>query len=131
MFPLAVELQSSCFSSVHQRKLARLIKYLQFRDYKSKLLKSVEDEEMGQEPGDSPTWIKIPGRRDEDVWLMFVCVRRCSWWEPAEAAAGAGLPGMDGSDRGASVVGGATGSRSCEAGEDGGQRSPGKVFCKR
>ncbi|XP_013880054.1 transcription initiation protein SPT3 homolog [Austrofundulus limnaeus] len=36
-----------------KRKLARLIKYLQFRDYKSKLLRTVEDEEMVQEPGGS------------------------------------------------------------------------------
>ncbi|TDH01577.1 hypothetical protein EPR50_G00181620 [Perca flavescens] len=32
-----------------KRKVARLLKYLQFRDYKSKLLKTVEDEEMLQE----------------------------------------------------------------------------------
>ncbi|KAA8583493.1 hypothetical protein FQN60_014701 [Etheostoma spectabile] len=31
------------------RKVARLLKYLQFRDYKSKLLKTVEDEETLQE----------------------------------------------------------------------------------
>ncbi|XP_017283627.1 transcription initiation protein SPT3 homolog isoform X1 [Kryptolebias marmoratus] len=34
-----------------KRKLARLIKYLQFRDYKSKLLKTLEDEDVQQEPG--------------------------------------------------------------------------------
>ncbi|XP_045920836.1 transcription initiation protein SPT3 homolog [Micropterus dolomieu] len=32
-------------------KVARLIKYLQFRDYKSKLLKTVEDEDVQQETG--------------------------------------------------------------------------------
>ncbi|XP_071336006.1 transcription initiation protein SPT3 homolog [Trachinotus anak] len=32
-----------------KRKVARLLKYLQFRDYKSKLLKSLEDEEAPQE----------------------------------------------------------------------------------
>ncbi|KAK9541237.1 hypothetical protein VZT92_001298 [Zoarces viviparus] len=32
-----------------KRKVARLLKYLQFRDYKSKLLKSLEDDEMQQE----------------------------------------------------------------------------------
>ncbi|XP_077469774.1 transcription initiation protein SPT3 homolog isoform X3 [Stigmatopora argus] len=37
-----------------KRKLSRLLKYLQFRDYKSKLLKSLEDEdEGGQEQGSS------------------------------------------------------------------------------
>ncbi|MED6290900.1 hypothetical protein CHARACLAT_018145 [Characodon lateralis] len=34
-----------------KRKLARLLKYLQFRDYKSKLLKTVEEEDTQQEPG--------------------------------------------------------------------------------
>ncbi|KAM9847401.1 transcription initiation protein SPT3 homolog isoform 1-T4 [Aulostomus maculatus] len=33
-----------------KRKVARLLKYLQFRDYKSKLLKNVEDDD-GQDPG--------------------------------------------------------------------------------
>uniref|UniRef100_A0A665UMK6 SPT3 homolog, SAGA and STAGA complex component n=1 Tax=Echeneis naucrates TaxID=173247 RepID=A0A665UMK6_ECHNA len=32
-----------------KRKVARLLKYLQFRDYKSKLLKSLEEEEISQE----------------------------------------------------------------------------------
>lgn len=34
-----------------QRKLSRLLKYLQFRDYKSKLLKTVEDEDSQTELG--------------------------------------------------------------------------------
>ncbi|XP_054606388.2 transcription initiation protein SPT3 homolog isoform X3 [Nothobranchius furzeri] len=34
-----------------QKKLARLLKYLQFRDYKSNLLKTLEDEDVQQEPG--------------------------------------------------------------------------------
>uniref|UniRef100_UPI0037E858E8 transcription initiation protein SPT3 homolog n=1 Tax=Semicossyphus pulcher TaxID=241346 RepID=UPI0037E858E8 len=34
-----------------KRKVGRLLKYLQFRDYKSKLLKSMEDEEPQQETG--------------------------------------------------------------------------------
>ncbi|KAM4729653.1 transcription initiation protein SPT3 homolog isoform 1-T1 [Anableps anableps] len=34
-----------------KRKLARVLKYLQFRDYKSKLLKTLEEEDMQQEPG--------------------------------------------------------------------------------
>ncbi|KAM6916441.1 transcription initiation protein SPT3 homolog [Xenentodon cancila] len=32
-------------------KMARLLKYLQFRDYKSRLLKSLDDEDAQQEPG--------------------------------------------------------------------------------
>lgn len=32
-------------------KVLRLLKYLQFRDYKSKLLKTVEDEDTQQETG--------------------------------------------------------------------------------
>ncbi|XP_072246663.1 transcription initiation protein SPT3 homolog [Leuresthes tenuis] len=36
-----------------KRKMGRLLKYLQFRDYKSKLLKSLEDEDPQQEPGSS------------------------------------------------------------------------------
>ncbi|KAM9726208.1 transcription initiation protein SPT3 homolog isoform 1-T3 [Menidia menidia] len=36
-----------------KRKMARLLKYLQFRDYKSKLLKSLEDEDPQVEPGSS------------------------------------------------------------------------------
>ncbi|XP_016536138.1 transcription initiation protein SPT3 homolog [Poecilia formosa] len=34
-----------------KRKLARVLKYLQFRDYKSKLLKNLEEEDVQQEPG--------------------------------------------------------------------------------
>uniref|UniRef100_A0A1A8EZN1 Suppressor of Ty 3 homolog n=1 Tax=Nothobranchius korthausae TaxID=1143690 RepID=A0A1A8EZN1_9TELE len=34
-----------------KKKLARLLKYLQFRDYKSNLLKTLEDEDVQQEPG--------------------------------------------------------------------------------
>lgn len=34
-----------------QRKVARLLKYLQFRDYKSKLLKTLEDDDVPQETG--------------------------------------------------------------------------------
>ncbi|XP_070697101.1 transcription initiation protein SPT3 homolog isoform X2 [Pempheris klunzingeri] len=34
-----------------KRKVARLLKYLQFRDYKSKLLKTLEDEDMQPETG--------------------------------------------------------------------------------
>ncbi|CAL8254676.1 unnamed protein product [Lota lota] len=34
-----------------KRKLSRLLKYLQFRDYKSKLIKSLEEEEIPQETG--------------------------------------------------------------------------------
>uniref|UniRef100_A0A671VN60 SPT3 homolog, SAGA and STAGA complex component n=1 Tax=Sparus aurata TaxID=8175 RepID=A0A671VN60_SPAAU len=34
-----------------KRKVARLLKYLQFRDYKSKLLKTVEDDETQQDTG--------------------------------------------------------------------------------
>ncbi|XP_078787771.1 transcription initiation protein SPT3 homolog isoform X2 [Oryzias latipes] len=34
-----------------KRKMARLLKYLQFRDYKSKLLKSLEEEELLQDAG--------------------------------------------------------------------------------
>lgn len=37
--------------SLDQRKVARLLKYLQFRDYKSKLLKTVEDDETQQDTG--------------------------------------------------------------------------------
>lgn len=37
--------------SLKQRKVARLLKYLQFRDYKSKLLKAVEEEETQQDTG--------------------------------------------------------------------------------
>ncbi|XP_041865477.1 transcription initiation protein SPT3 homolog isoform X2 [Melanotaenia boesemani] len=33
-----------------KRKMARLLKYLQFRDYKSKLLKTLEDDDAQQEP---------------------------------------------------------------------------------
>lgn len=40
-----------CFLIRHQRKLARLLKYLQFRDYKSKLLKNLDDDDTQQEPG--------------------------------------------------------------------------------
>ncbi|KAM4591226.1 transcription initiation protein SPT3 homolog isoform 2-T2 [Odontesthes bonariensis] len=36
-----------------KRKMGRLLKYLQFRDYKSKLLKSLEDEDPQQEAGSS------------------------------------------------------------------------------
>ena len=36
---------------VDQRKVARLLKYLQFRDYKSKLLKTVEDDDTQPEMG--------------------------------------------------------------------------------
>ncbi|KAF6737440.1 Transcription initiation protein SPT3-like [Oryzias melastigma] len=34
-----------------KRKMARLLKYLQFRDYKSKLLKSLEEEDVQQDAG--------------------------------------------------------------------------------
>lgn len=37
--------------SLKQTKVARLLKYLQFRDYKSKLLKTIEDEDSQPETG--------------------------------------------------------------------------------
>ncbi|XP_061645326.1 transcription initiation protein SPT3 homolog [Phyllopteryx taeniolatus] len=38
-----------------KRKVSRLLKYLQFRDYKSKLLKSLEDDDAQQEQGAGPS----------------------------------------------------------------------------
>ena len=37
--------------SLSQKKVSRLLKYLQFRDYKSKLLKALEDDDTQQETG--------------------------------------------------------------------------------
>ena len=39
------------FLSLSQKKVSRLLKYLQFRDYKSKLLKALEDDDTQQETG--------------------------------------------------------------------------------
>lgn len=45
--------------SLKQTKVARLLKYLQFRDYKSKLLKTIEDEDSQPETG---TYTATSGR---------------------------------------------------------------------
>ncbi|XP_059215045.1 transcription initiation protein SPT3 homolog isoform X2 [Centropristis striata] len=57
-----------------KRKVARLLKYLQFRDYKSKILKSLEDEEPPQEtsaPGGVPGGNQRRQRLAQDflVWM--------------------------------------------------------------
>lgn len=36
---------------LHQMKVARLLKYLQFRDYKSKLFRSLEDDDLLSDTG--------------------------------------------------------------------------------
>lgn len=63
--PVVIMLLGLLFTSVpfclplssvfNQRKLSRLLKYLQFRDYKSKLIKSMEEEEVPQETGTTST----------------------------------------------------------------------------
>lgn len=108
----------SCVSSPVQRKMARLLKYLQFRDYKSKLLKTVEEEEQQQDTG-------------THVTPQFSCRLNCylkSWfwsrWSPAAAATRPGFSPVDGSDWRTPDVSRATGGPR-QTGEDGGQRSRG------
>ncbi|KAM4591225.1 transcription initiation protein SPT3 homolog isoform 1-T1 [Odontesthes bonariensis] len=53
-----------------KRKMGRLLKYLQFRDYKSKLLKSLEDEDPQQEAGKRVTVDHKKYTKIEKVWLL-------------------------------------------------------------
>uniref|UniRef100_A0A1A7X7Z3 Suppressor of Ty 3 homolog n=1 Tax=Iconisemion striatum TaxID=60296 RepID=A0A1A7X7Z3_9TELE len=54
-----------------KRKLGRLVKYLQFRDYKSKLLKTLEDEDVQQDPGAAAGGNQRRQRLTQDflVWM--------------------------------------------------------------
>ncbi|XP_034537413.1 transcription initiation protein SPT3 homolog [Notolabrus celidotus] len=54
-----------------KRKVGRLLKYLQFRDYKSKLLKSMEDEDPQQEAGGAASGNQRRQRLAQDflVWM--------------------------------------------------------------
>lgn len=56
--------------------------------------------------------------------VVFAYWCRWRWCEPAQAAIGSGLPGVDGSDGRPAVAGRAPGSRPHQTGADGGQRSP-------
>ncbi|CAL8298437.1 unnamed protein product [Merluccius merluccius] len=55
-----------------KRKLSRLLKYLQFRDYKSKLLKSMEEEEVPQETGGSAASANQRRQRLAQDFLMWM-----------------------------------------------------------
>ncbi|XP_076598993.1 transcription initiation protein SPT3 homolog isoform X3 [Chaetodon auriga] len=50
-----------------KRKVVRLLKYLQFRDYKSKLLKTLEDEDVSQEAGGNQRRQRLA--QDFLVWM--------------------------------------------------------------
>ncbi|XP_059929676.1 transcription initiation protein SPT3 homolog isoform X2 [Gadus macrocephalus] len=55
-----------------KRKLSRLLKYLQFRDYKSKLLKSLEEEEVPQETDKSVGGILASNQRRQRLAQDFL-----------------------------------------------------------
>lgn len=108
--------------------MARLLKYLQFRDYKSKLLKTIEDEDAASETGMRPAAHmgiqKSKSKIKSAGLVVFAYGCRWRWCEPAQAAIGSGFPGVDGSDGRPAVAGRAPGSRPHQTGADGGQRSP-------
>uniref|UniRef100_A0A672HZN4 SPT3 homolog, SAGA and STAGA complex component n=1 Tax=Salarias fasciatus TaxID=181472 RepID=A0A672HZN4_SALFA len=52
-----------------KRKVSRLLKYLQFRDYKSKLLRSLEEEEPQQEPAAGGAQRRQRLAQDFLVWM--------------------------------------------------------------
>lgn len=84
---------------VDQGKLARVLKYLQFRDYKSKLLKNLEEEDVQQEPGkqNHPSFLTLLALIFTFDSLSLFAVRGSGCWgESAPAATGPGLPGVDG-----------------------------------
>lgn len=97
---------------LHQMKVARLLKYLQFRDYKSKLFRSLEDDDLLSDTGiyaasDSSLpfisgWF-IMGRD----WILSSCRR--NWCRSTAAAAGSGFSHLDGSNGWLPVTGRAPG----------------------
>lgn len=55
-----------------KRKLSRLLKYLQFRDYKSKLIKSMEEEEVPQETDKPAGGATTPNQRRQRLAQDFL-----------------------------------------------------------
>ncbi|KAG7273012.1 hypothetical protein CRUP_011896 [Coryphaenoides rupestris] len=55
-----------------KRKLSRLLKYLQFRDYKSKLIKSMEEEEVPQETEKPAGGAATPNQRRQRLAQDFL-----------------------------------------------------------
>lgn len=97
---------------LYQIKVARLLKYLQFRDYKSKLLRSMEDDDLLSDTGMHAT---------SDAWSSFMIYQvniesfvwqlcRWGWWQSAAAATGSGFSHLDGSNRWLPLTGWAPGS---------------------
>lgn len=96
---------------LHQIKVARLLKYLQFRDYKSKLLRSLEDDDLLSDTGihaPSHTYFSFIDVSELESFVWQLCRR--GWWRPAAAATGSGFPHLDGSNRWLPVTGRAPGS---------------------
>ncbi|GAA6231945.1 transcription initiation protein SPT3 homolog [Lates japonicus] len=55
-----------------KRKVARLLKYLQFRDYKSKLLKTLEDDDVPQETGGAAGGVASGNQRRQRLAQDFL-----------------------------------------------------------
>lgn len=98
---------------LHQMKVARLLKYLQFRDYKSKLLRSMEDDDLLSDTGIYSTsnaqFSFMTCRLMFIEWFVLILIS--CWGQSAAAATGPGLPHLDGSNRRLPLPGRAPGRR--------------------